>query len=62
MEFTLREYIEQLNNIKEELKDKPVYLEAPNGLMVQPKIKFKMIYPSLELSEKTISEVHITYD
>lgn len=62
MSITVREFKNHLDTIKEELLDKPIYLEAPNGLMVEPKIKFKTIYLSLELSKENISEIHITYD
>lgn len=62
MEITLRELKNHLSIIKEELLDKPVYLEAPNGLMVEPKIKFKTIYLSLELSKENVDSIIITYE
>lgn len=62
MELTLWEYIEQLNNIKEELKDKPVYIEAPNGLLFNPKNKFKTKDSLLDLTDENVDSIIICYD
>jgi len=58
----LRDFICQLDNIKDELKDKDVVIEAPNGLQLDPSFKFITIYPSMELSKENVDKIIITYN
>ncbi|MDA3780321.1 MAG: hypothetical protein PF487_08930 [Bacteroidales bacterium] len=62
MKLTLRELKAQIENVKEELLDKPVYIEAPNSLLLDAKIKFSLKEPSLEITKENVSHVLITYD
>jgi len=38
--MTVREFIRELNGLKDELKDIEVRVRQPNGLLTEPDIKF----------------------
>ena len=62
--MTVRQFISELESIKEELKNKDIVLEAPNELLFTPAVKYKK-YPghkhNFELSDKTVEQVVITW-
>jgi len=37
---TLRQFIAEIGNTKEELLDKEIFVRAENGLLVEPKLQF----------------------
>jgi len=43
--MTLDQFIENLQNIKESLKDKEIFIIAENGLLMEPKIKPVLVDP-----------------
>lgn len=62
---TLRDLKETINNIDEELLDKPVYIIAPNGLFLTPQIKFKVKDSALlgeKLTKENVDSIYIVND
>lgn len=39
-DYTIRKLIKDLECLRDDIKDLPVTVECPNGIRVQPKIKF----------------------
>ena len=66
--MTLRQFIERASMIKDELQDKEIFIEAKNGLLFEPAIKFIMkdTYPIVmdkEHVEKIIIEdINVDFD
>jgi phosphoserine phosphatase len=40
-DYTIRRFIKDLESLSDGIKDLPVTVECPNGIRVQPKIKFR---------------------
>ncbi|MFW6281278.1 MAG: hypothetical protein ACOC1O_00590 [bacterium] len=61
---TLREFIEEANKTKNELKDKPVYIVAENGMLLEPKIKFQLDENAsgLDLDKENVESIIITWE
>lgn len=53
--ITLREFIEEVENFRDSVKGVPLVVQAPNGELIQPKIK--LIRDELDRVEKLL----ITY-
>ena len=62
MELTLRELKAQIENVKDDLLDKPVKIEVANGLLLDAKIKFSLKEMDLNLTKENVSHVLITCD
>jgi len=64
MSNTVKDFRNDLFNLKEELQDKQVMVRAENGLLFPAKIKFKFKEKTLytELTNENVECVIITYD
>lgn len=61
--MTVRKFINDLINLREDLKDKDISIVAQNGLLLTPKIKFlKKEKYSLDLSSKNVESVVIHHE
>lgn len=62
MKTTLREFIKQISNVKEELLDKEIIIIGENGLELRPIIKY---IPNdnlpFDFDSKCIDKILITY-
>ena len=61
--MTLEQFIRNLQNIKDELKQSDVVVIAENGLELTPKIKFKLKdkHKISELSKENVESIVITW-
>jgi len=61
---TIDKFIEDLQSIKKELKDKPLKVVSENGFLLNPKIKIKLIdnYSPLDKSSKNVECLIISYE
>lgn len=59
--MTVNEFIEQLNSLSKELKDKPIEIIAPNGLRLKPNIKMYFENESHFWSGSDVTSIIITY-
>lgn len=59
----LEELIEQLQNVKDSLKDKEVFVVAENGLLMEPKIKSVLIdyRNAYDQSEENVKCLIVSY-
>ena len=55
----LKEFINQLENIKNELKDTEIYIISRSGLMVSPELKFSLRDYSLDKTKKNVEFIVI---
>lgn len=60
MDKTLRQFAQEILNIKDELLDKKVVIEAPNRLEMTPTVKFIADVP-LELTKENVKKAVITW-
>lgn len=60
--MTLREFIKEASQIKDELQDKEIVIKAENNLWMTPKIKFihKENMPNFVLDSEHVDKVIIT--
>ena len=59
--INLRTFIEKASKLKPELLDKEVYVVAPNGLKMEPKIKFaKKELGNLDLTKENVEHLIIS--
>lgn len=56
MEKTVNDFIKELQNLRPEIKDKPIFIQAPNGLSFEPQLRFVLKEP---LDFSTVKEVYI---
>ena len=63
MSITLQQFIDDLNRIKQELRDKEIVIQASNGLLFEPKVKFivKEIH-NLNKDAENVDKIIITYE
>ena len=61
--MTLRQFIAEISNTKESLMDKEIVIEAKNGLLFEPRIKFipKDQY-DLQLDAEHIDKIIVCID
>lgn len=59
--ITLRQFIAELDSLKEELKDKEIVTVAPNGLLFQPKanLMLKDKHDVLNFSKENVERIVI---
>ena len=59
--MTLQEFIDELNSIKDSLKNNQIKLIKPNGILTTPDIKFKLKdeMDSLNLSNENVEYIVI---
>ena len=64
MSNTVKDFRNDLFNLKEELQDKQVMVRAENGLLFPAKIKFKLKEKAhnTELTNGNVEYIIITYD
>ena len=56
----LKEFIKQLETVKDELQDKDVFIIAKNGIMISPEIKFSLRnYDLLDKTKKNVEFILI---
>ena len=62
--MTVNDLINELQMLKKELKDKEVVVQAPNGVLFEPKIKFRHKDPStfLNNSAENVESVVLHWD
>jgi len=60
----LRHFIEKLDSIKDELKEKEVCIVAPNGLLMEPQIRYEQRDPMkvLDLSEENVKRIVLHWE
>ena len=56
---TVNDFIKELEQLKPELKNKPIFIQAPNGIYFEPTIKAKLKYP---FDFENVNSIIITYD
>ena len=56
---TVNEFIEELQKLKSEFKDKHIFIQAPNGIYFEPKIKLSILHP---LDFENVENIIITYE
>jgi len=59
MNKTVRQLIKDLQNVREDLKDKEVVIVAENGIDFEPKVKYRTKEP-LDFSKENVEKVVIT--
>lgn len=60
--MTLRQFLKEASNIKDELLDKEVVIRAENGILLDPKIKFILKEGNtVGLTDKTVDKAIITF-
>ena len=59
--MTLKQFIEELKKIKEELQSKDIVIISKNGLFFPPKIKFKLRDKPLQCDKNNGEKIIISY-
>jgi len=61
--MNINELIRKLENMRDDLKEKDIVVEAENGLLLPPEIKFKLKNPSdaLNLSSENVEYILIKW-
>jgi len=62
--MTINEFINELQKLSNERKEKEIFVIAPNGLEFEPKLRIKLIdkYDVLNKSENNIESTVIFYE
>jgi len=58
---TVRQLIRMLENIKDELKDKEIYVISENRMLFEPCIKYKTLEP-LSLTKENVEYLVLAYE
>ena len=60
--MTINEFIKQLQSYKKELREKHIQIQAPNGIMMNPEVKFVLVnqYDVLNLGADNVDYFVIT--
>ena len=59
--MTVRQLIRMLENIKDELKDKEIYVISENRMLFEPCVKFKTVEP-FSLTKENVEYLVLTYE
>ena len=61
--MNVNELVRKLESIRDDLKEKDIVIEAENGMLLPPEIKFKLKNPSdaLNLSSENVEYIVITW-
>ena len=57
----IQDFIKKLESIKESLQDKEIVIVAPNGLLLEPAIRFLTKDNPIDLSKENVESIVITY-
>ncbi|RLE65057.1 MAG: hypothetical protein DRJ47_06075 [Thermoprotei archaeon] len=60
--MTVRQLIRLLENIKDELKDKEIYVISENRMLFEPCVKYKTVEPFLSLTKENVEYLVLTYE
>ena len=60
----LKHFIERLNSLRGELKEKGVCIEAPNGLLMKPQIRYEQKDPMkvLDFSDENVERIVLHWE
>ena len=60
--MTIKEFIEEISLIKPSLQDKEIVIKTPNGMLVEPKVRFIMKDEyDLQIDAEHVDKIIITY-